>query len=150
MAVLCRNGVRKIILINRTLRRAQALAREFQKKFPKTRLEALSLSSKNFSAHFRKTDLLLNTTSAGLKGSPLPPLPFHRLPPHAVVSDIVYKPPLTPFLKEAKKAKRKIHGGLGMLLYQGALAFRIWTGRSAPVGVMKKALLASLRLKPAR
>ena len=59
-----------------------------------------------------------------------------------VIYDLIYNPQITPLLKIAgkKKIKRAVNG-LGMLIYQGSLAFQIWTGKKPPVDVMKKAVL---------
>jgi shikimate dehydrogenase len=61
--------------------------------------------------------------------------------------DLVYNPALTPFLKTAKKKGHGTLNGLGMLLYQGARALEYWTGRKAPVSVMRQALLGALKEK---
>ncbi|MEM3171879.1 MAG: hypothetical protein QXL58_05845, partial [Candidatus Hadarchaeales archaeon] len=54
--------------------------------------------------------------------------------------DLVYHPPETELMKEAKRAGAKAENGLGMLLYQAALSFRIFTGKRAPLEVMRRAL----------
>jgi shikimate dehydrogenase len=143
-------GVQGLTLANRTLGRARKLALEFQKKFPRILIRAVSLKSKILEPVFKKTDLLINTTSAGLKKEPFPPLPLRLLPKRALVSDIVYKPALTPLLSEAKKKGKRTHPGLGMLLHQGALAFEIWTNRPAPLSLMKKVLIKKIGLKITR
>jgi shikimate dehydrogenase len=56
-----------------------------------------------------------------------------------VVFDVVYNPVNTRLLQEAQKAGAKIVSGLMMLVHQGALAFKLWTGREAPIEVMVKA-----------
>jgi shikimate dehydrogenase len=56
------------------------------------------------------------------------------------VIDIVYHPPRTPLLAQAEALGLKRANGIGMLLYQGALAFRFWTDREAPIPVMRAAL----------
>jgi shikimate dehydrogenase len=145
IAALALSGAKEIHLLNRTLSRARKLAAEFQKKFPKIILTAAPLHGDHLKDLFPNTDLLINTTSAGLKGSPLPPLPLEQLPRRAVVSDILYRPPMTPFLRKAKKHRLKTHGGAGMLLHQGALSFEIWTHRRAPLSVMSGTLKKALR-----
>jgi len=150
VAACLSRGIRGLTLANRTLDRAKKLASEFQKKFPRIPISAVPLKSKVLEPIFKKTDLLINTTSAGLKKEPFPPLPLHLLPRRALVSDIVYKPALTPLLSEAKKKGKRILPGLGMLLYQGALSFEIWTNRSAPLSLMKKVLIKKIGLKSTR
>jgi shikimate dehydrogenase len=140
LASLCTQGVKQITIANRTFSRAKTLAKEFQKKFNKIQLKALPLPDDHIGSLFKETDLLINTTSAELKKMPFPPLPLNHLPRHAIVSDIIYRPKMTVLLKAAKKAGLKTHGGLGMLLYQGALAFELWTGKKAPLSAMKRAL----------
>ena len=58
--------------------------------------------------------------------------------------DIVYNPIETKLAKDAKKAGAKVISGVEMLIYQGAASFEIWTGRKAPVEVMRKAALTKL------
>jgi shikimate dehydrogenase len=67
-----------------------------------------------------------------------PDIPLPSLNKNAVVYDLVYKPPDTNLLIEARELGYKASGGLSMLLYQGAESFEIWTGETAPVEVMKK------------
>jgi len=61
-----------------------------------------------------------------------------------VVMDLIYNPEETVLLKEAKKQGAKTINGLGMLVYQGAIAFEIWTGVKPDVKVMKRALKEAL------
>jgi shikimate dehydrogenase len=61
------------------------------------------------------------------------------------VSDLIYHPRETALLKGAKQQGAKVHEGLGMLVYQAAIAFEKWTGVPAPVSLMKQALANSLK-----
>ncbi len=61
--------------------------------------------------------------------------------------DIVYVPEVTPFLAAAREHGMRTLGGLPMLIYQGALAFELWTGASAPIDVMFDAARAALRAR---
>jgi len=90
-------------------------------------------------------DLLVQSTSATLHGNPAAQpfadgLPLDALPPGAVVSDLVYQPLRTTVLAAAEARGLRTVDGLGMLLHQGALSFERWTGRQAPVEVMRAAL----------
>ncbi len=58
--------------------------------------------------------------------------------------DMIYRPAETPFLKHAREAGLKSANGLGMLLYQGAKALEIWSGRPAPVEAMRQALRTAI------
>ena len=87
-------------------------------------------------------DLLLNATPLGLKAGDPSPLDGKQFPLRQAraVYDMIYSPAETTLLKAAKAAGCKTANGLGMLLYQGAKAFEIWTGQPAPVDVMRRAL----------
>jgi shikimate dehydrogenase len=67
------------------------------------------------------------------------------LKPSLTVMDIVYNPFETKLTKDARAAGAKVVSGLEMLIYQGAASFELWTGKPAPVEVMRKAALNSLR-----
>jgi shikimate dehydrogenase len=87
-------------------------------------------------------DLILNATSLGLKPddpSPLDEKQFSLKQTRAVY-DMIYRPAETKLLAAAKKSGCKTANGLGMLLHQGAKAFEIWTGKPAPLDVMRRAL----------
>jgi len=80
----------------------------------------------------QKTHLIVQATSAGMKGAPggddlVQALPWERFPPGAVY-DLVYNPPVTPFLKHATARGHHAVGGLGMLVGQAADAIKIWLG----------------------
>ncbi len=89
-------------------------------------------------------DGLVNATSIGLYPNieELPSLNFETIRSGMVVCDVIPNPPRTRFVKEAEARGVVTLDGLGMLVYQGAIAFKLWTGVDAPVEVMKKALLA--------
>lgn len=144
IAGLCMEGPSKIIIANRTVGKAAALADEFGNKLRNVSFDYISLDSLKDPQVLSSTDLIVNTTSAGLEGG-LPEVDFSLTPTHAIVSDIVYKPPVTSFMKKAQSAGLKTIGGLGMLIHQGSISFEIWTGMEAPVDVMKKALLEAAR-----
>ncbi|MGE3073872.1 MAG: shikimate dehydrogenase [Dehalococcoidia bacterium] len=87
-------------------------------------------------------DCIVNCTSVGMEGTgteSASPCDFGDTRPSAVAVDIVYKPEDTAFLHAARKAGLKTLGGLPMLIYQGALAFELWTGVAAPIEVMFEA-----------
>jgi len=131
---LASENVAKLFLINRTQRKAEEIAREIRKRFP-----AVTVSTSYPEA---KVELVLNATSLGLK--PGDGLPFDvkrfSLRQTRAVYDMIYRPAQTRLLAAAQKAGCKTANGLGMLLYQGAKAFEIWTGKPAPLDVMRRAL----------
>ncbi|MER3490489.1 MAG: shikimate dehydrogenase [Meiothermus sp.] len=120
----------EIWIQNRTPIRAMALAEEFGLVFvPDFSLEGA----------VRECDLLINTTSVGLKDPRSSPLPQGLLPQSGVVVDIVYNPPLTKLLQDAQARGLRTLGGLPMLVWQGALAFELWTGQRPEVSGMYRA-----------
>jgi shikimate dehydrogenase len=90
-------------------------------------------------------DCLINATPLGLKKSDPLPLSRDLVRKGQLVCDLVYNPPDTRFLRTAQSQGAKTLRGIGMLLYQGAIAFEIWTGKKAPASVMKKALARQMR-----
>ena len=138
---LCMNEAYQVYVINRTLDKAKRLASEFKKGFKDTFIQAVSLDDKDEIKNILgKTNLLVNATSAGMKGVDSVEIPLEYLQKEAVIYDLVYDPRETNLIKTAKELGYKASGGLSMLLYQGAESFEIWTGKDAPISVMKKAL----------
>ena len=88
-------------------------------------------------------DLVVNATPLGMGGgdSPLDPAWFHA---GQVVVDLVYDPPHTPLVQAAKAGGADAWGGVGMLVHQGAAAFRIWTGQDPPLEAMSAAAIHAL------
>ena len=151
--VLAFAGAKNIFIQNRTRSRALKLAKDFKGQFLKTtKIRTVQSSARHLWRDiFSETDLVINATSLGLVSKQAQAedhrllLPFEALPKKAIVSDLVYRPLMTPFLKLVEQKGVKTHSGLGMLLYQGAQAFSLWTGKAAPIAVMKKALLDALK-----
>ena len=89
-----------------------------------------------------ESDLIVNCTPIGTQGSETEgesPIAADLLPAGGTVFDLVYNPPETPLLKLAKERGAKPVSGLGMLVYQAAESFQIWTGQDAPVERMLEA-----------
>jgi shikimate dehydrogenase len=128
----------EMFLVNRTAEKAEALAKEIRLRFPQVKTSARLPEA--------KVDLLLNATSVGLKrgdGLPLDEEQF-SLQQAGAVYDMVYRPAETTLLKAAKAAGCRTANGTGMLLHQGARALELWTGRTAPVEVMRDALVKNV------
>jgi shikimate dehydrogenase len=90
-----------------------------------------------------KFDMVINATPLGLKPSDPMPLDPDLLHKEIILCDLVYKK--TNLLREAEKKGCKIINGSGMLLWQGVLAFELWTGIKPPVDVMREALLSRIK-----
>ncbi|MCU6709548.1 shikimate dehydrogenase [Paenibacillus sp. J5C_2022] len=130
-----------IAIVNRTADRARSLADDFREKFP-------ALQADSYDALPRlcgEADIVINTTSVGMyPHTGQSPVDAAWLKSGAVASDLIYNPMKTLFLTEAEARGCRIHGGLGMFIYQGAYAFEYWTGEDAPVAAMRETVLASL------
>ena len=87
-------------------------------------------------------DVIVNATPVGAKGDD--PLPDHRWRPEQVALDLLYLPPITPFMERARAAGAESWGGLGMLVRQAAASFRIWTGQDPPLGAMSAAAVHAI------
>ena len=83
-------------------------------------------------ARITDSDLLVNATSVGMDGASQPIPTSIVLPEKLLVADVIYQPFETPFLKWAKEQGNQSINGLGMLLYQAAEAFELWTGKEMP------------------
>jgi shikimate dehydrogenase len=131
---LASENLSELFLVNRTRNKAEAVAAEIRERHP-----ALKVTM-GYPAG--AVDLVLNATSLGLK--PNDPLPFDEkqfsLRQAGAVYDMVYRPAETALLKAAKAAGCHTANGLGMLLYQGAKALELWTGQTAPLEAMRRAL----------
>ena len=120
----------KIMVHNRSRERAEGLVDCLSQSFPQTCIEALTDFAKLKNEH---PDLVVNATSAGMKGNEVSPMDLRVFEKPPVIYDLVYAPAETRFLKEAKKLGFKNANGLGMLANQGALAFELWTGHKEGV-----------------
>jgi shikimate dehydrogenase len=127
-------GADSLFLVNRTQAKAQMAAAEIKRQFPHVQVTAGYPET--------EVDLIVNATPLGLKPgdpSPLDEKQFSLRQARAVY-DMIYNPVETALLQAARAAGRRTANGLGMLLYQGARSFEIWTGKPAPLDVMRRAL----------
>jgi shikimate dehydrogenase len=136
---LAEAGSAEIRLFNQDRDRAQSLLGQLRKTFPNIEILAFGLQDITPQV-FAEIDVLVNATPVGMKVPDPPLFNYRMLPPHLLVCDLIYQPPETPLLKEAKSRGCRTLNGLGMLLYQGVRAFELWTGREASVPVMRAAL----------
>ncbi len=141
---LASSGIKTLYIANRTQEKAVRLAEKTESS-SSTRCFVIPLDDKAVSMVISDVDLLINATSSGLKLTDKPPVTWSALRKGLLVYDMIYNPPITPLLKEAKKAGAICANGLGMLLHQGARAFTIWTGKKAPLTVMRNALSKSVK-----
>jgi shikimate dehydrogenase len=141
---LAKEGAR-LTIANRTAWRARQLAAELRRRLG-VDVEHLSIGREELARAIERAEVLINATTVGmrpdLRGTLVTADMMHS---GLLVNDIVYDPLETRLLREARKAGARTLNGLGMLLYQGALAFEIWTGKRAPIEVMEAAAKRELR-----
>jgi shikimate dehydrogenase len=136
--------VGELVILNRSSEKAKRLAEALRRTLNKNVVGG-AFSLDTLAENLRNSDVLINATSVGMH----PKADQSIVPPQLLrsgltVMDIVYNPVETKLAKEAKTAGAKVVSGVEMLIYQGAASFEIWTGRAAPVEVMRKAALKRL------
>ncbi|MEW6045124.1 MAG: shikimate dehydrogenase [Bacillota bacterium] len=147
-AAACRQGgCAWVGVASRRREQAEELSREI------AGVQALPLEAAAVGRLLGGIDLLVNATPLGMQGagsgrSLVELAPPDGLPEDGAVMDMVYRPPETPLLAAARQAGRRAIPGAGMLLFQGALAFELWTGLAAPVETMAEALARELGVDP--
>jgi shikimate dehydrogenase len=141
-------GSERLVLVNRTVAKANALAEQLRPFFsgprvlgPAMRLEAVGLDESAMRMQLADIDLIINATPLGMNPSDPSPVPARLLAPHHIVFDCVYGSSKTALVRAADEAGARGANGLFMLLHQGALSFSIWFNREAPLEAMRAALL---------
>jgi shikimate dehydrogenase len=138
----------RLVLVNRTLEKANALAERLRSFFmearvlgPAARLEAVAWEEPLMRMQLADIDLIVNATPLGMNPSDPTPIPGRLIAPHHMVFDCIYGPSKTALLRAAEQAGARSANGISMLLHQGALSFSIWFDREPPIDAMRKALL---------
>jgi shikimate dehydrogenase len=134
-------GASHITVVNRDRDRGRTLVAALNDGTP------VKADFRPWSASFALSEdvaVLVNATSIGLfpNVADKPDLDYSTLRPGLIVCDVIPNPPRTAFLAEAENRGAKTLDGLGMLVNQGTIAFKLWTGLDAPVAAMKAALAA--------
>jgi shikimate dehydrogenase len=135
---LADRGFDRIHVVNRTLDRGEALAARMGDAVRAMGWEALP-------ALLRSADILVNTTTLGMRGQPELGIDLAPLKPSALVTDIVYVPLVTPLIAAARARGLRTVDGLGMLLHQAVPGFQKWFGRRPNVTpALRNAVLATM------
>jgi shikimate dehydrogenase len=121
LVALLENGATEVRIANRTAEKAQAMAREFGSS-----VKAIDWENRN--AAMADLALLVNATDRGMTGKPALDVVMDRLPNTALVGDLIYTPPETPFLLQARQRGNLTVNGLGLLLNQARLGYQAWFG----------------------
>src|SRR5258708_12038986 len=132
-------SVERMIIVNRHLERAQRLATEVQRHFDGS---IFSLSDPLFLIPHHAS-IIVNATSVGMYEdiSPLPVEILAHFDSETFVFDMIYNPSQTHLICQTRTMGLRTSTGFSILLHQGALAFELWTGRQAPLDVMRASLL---------
>jgi shikimate dehydrogenase len=142
---LLEKGVGEVMLLGRTEAHVQNIVHHLStfsvKIYRTTHIKGALFGYPEVREFLSNADLVVNATPIGLKVDDSKLLiDVDVLPITALVMDMIFNPPFTPLLRAARAHGCHVLNGLSMLLYQGALAFELWTGRPAPIEVMQKAL----------
>jgi len=121
LVALRERGVKEIVLLNRTVEKAEALAREIDGPF-------VTGTLCDYARFAGSAGLVVNTTSVGMHETRFEDLDLKLLPQTALVTDIVYVPLVTPLLQDAQALGLRTVDGLGMLLHQAVPGFEAWFG----------------------
>lgn len=138
---MARSGVRELFIANRSASRTEQLVRLLLKHHRGFVAGAVSL--REGEKILAGCNWVVQSTSLGLKAGDFSPLSLARARRTTFVVDLIYNRP-TAFLKEAQRMHLPKLDGRGMLLHQGALSFEYWTGRKAPLNVMRNILMRRL------
>lgn len=136
-AALSQRKPKRILIYDLDAAKAKALAGHLKKSFKSLHCAAVPDAGGLKTAD---THLLVNATPIGMKQDDPLPIPGEFIHGGLLVYDLIYNPCQTKLLKLAEEKGARASNGLGMLLYQGAKAFEIWTGKRAPINIMRKAL----------
>jgi shikimate dehydrogenase len=121
LVALLENGASRVLIANRTHEKAQSMAAEFGSK-----VTAVPWADRNDA--MADVALLVNATDRGMTGKSALDVVMDRLPTTALVGDLIYTPPETPFLQQARLRGNLTVNGLGLLLNQARLGFQAWFG----------------------
>ncbi len=132
----------EIVIVNRTIEKAERITNIINKEIPKVKARSIILDEGRLKEELKDAKILINTTPIGMEAtlgkSPIEKLDtLHR---DLFVSDIIYDPAKTKLLSQAERAGCKTMNGLGMLVYQGAIAFKIWTDIDMPQSLIEDML----------
>jgi shikimate dehydrogenase len=139
---LARAGA-QVTVVNRTPQKAQVMLADMMLSANIRSADVLTLDE----AAEQGAVLVVNATSVGMwpKTEESPWITGVAWPAGAVAYDMVYRPHQTTFMRQAEQSGARVIGGLGMLVRQGAAAFKLWTGQDAPVEVMYAAAESALQ-----
>lgn len=129
-----------LTLVNRDVAKIEALAERLRNISPETEIHAIGFGDPSLRGRCHRADLIVQTTSLGLRQGDAEVIPESHFTARACAYDTIYQPPETPFLAAAKRAGCRTGNGLSLLIHQGAIAFRIWFPGTDPLPHMRRAM----------
>lgn len=133
-------GVTKLVVVNRTVEKLTDLVARLGRYMDATKIIALSFDDPALEEQCLSCDLIVNTSSVGLKSGDPSILPPSCLKKGQFVYDTIYQPAVTPLLAAARAQGCSTANGLSMLVHQGALAFQEWFPKEVPLPHMRQAM----------
>jgi shikimate dehydrogenase len=130
----------ELTLVNRDIAKIGSLAERLRDISPETVIHALGFGDPSLRARCHRADLIVQTTSLGLKEGDAEVIPESHFAPGSCAYDTIYQPPETPFLATAKRAGCRTDNGLSLLIHQGAIAFQHWFPGTDPLPHMRRAM----------
>lgn len=137
----------QLILANRTIEKLAPIKKELTTmahrdalEGPRDRIEIIALDDPDLEEAIAASELIVNTTSVGLKSIDPSPFPSHWVEPHHLVYDTIYNPAKTRLLRDSEIQGARTANGLSLLLHQGALSFEYWLNRDAPLEAMRNGI----------
>lgn len=141
VTVLAERGARSLTITDVSESAAQNLV-DSVTKHTQASITQVGLGSQEMTRKLAQTDVIINATAVGMNPYEAEtPLPVELLDRRMLVCDIIYNPVRTRLMKEAESIGCRTANGLGMVIYQGAAAFTIWTNQQAPIDTMSSVIL---------
>lgn len=148
----CLEECPQLVLANRTVSKLGTLRESLSPllhgeklEVPGDRLQTYALDEPALSEALANCDIIINTTSIGLKAADPSPLNPALIEPHHLVYDTIYNPAKTRLLKAAESRGARCANGLSLLLHQGALSLEYWTQKEAPIKAMRSGLQEAIK-----
>lgn len=142
---IVKEKIRKLLITNRTMEKAIAIKNHLKENFNFTSVELIDFENRN-GINFQDIDIIINTTSVGMEEGDIVLIKEEKIKKNIFIYDIIYNRK-TELIKTAEKLNLPHLNGLSMLVYQGAISFEIWTGKKAPIDIMKNSLYNFLKEK---
>jgi shikimate dehydrogenase len=133
-------GAERVVLVNRSIEKLGPLADRLRALGPVSEIITASFTDPMLAEICLECDLIVNTSSLGLKAGDHSILPESCLKPGHLVYDTIYQPPVTPLLELADRIGCRTANGRSLLIHQGVLAFQHWFPQTDPLHVMREAL----------